>query len=63
MNRIDRWIAFLALPASLCAYTDPGTGVFLYQAFMAAVVGFGWTARRALRRLFEREHKKTGLEG
>ena len=41
----------LAVPTGLFAYTDPGTGVFLYQAMAASLVGVVWTARRFISRL------------
>jgi hypothetical protein len=39
------------------AYLDPGTGSFVIQALLAAVVGLGFTARHHLRRLFRRPGK------
>ena len=44
----------LALPTGLFAYTDPGTGVFLYQAMAASLVGVVWTARRFISRILAR---------
>ena len=44
----------LGLPLAAYGYTDPGTGVFVYQAIMAAMVGAGWAARRFIARLMGR---------
>jgi hypothetical protein len=49
--RINTLSLLLGLPLVAYGYTDPGTGIFLYQAIIATVVGAGWTARRFLSRL------------
>lgn len=52
----------LAAPSAAYGYTDPGTGVFLYQAMVATLVGVGWTARRFVGRLLGRGAAKTIAE-
>lgn len=41
-------------PISLMAYTDPGTGVLVWQSIMAVSVGFLFSTRRLLARVFKR---------
>jgi hypothetical protein len=41
-------------PASAMAYTDPGTGMLVWQSLMAVSVGFLFTGRRFLARVFKR---------
>ncbi len=41
-------------PASLMAYTDPGTGMLLWQSVMAVSIGFLFTTRRVLAKVFRR---------
>jgi hypothetical protein len=48
----------VAAPFEAKAYADPGTGVFFYQALMAALMGVVWTGRRVARRLFTRTSEK-----
>lgn len=50
--RTQLLVSLLGLPLAMYGYTDPGTGVFLYQAILATVVGAGWSARRFLTRWF-----------
>jgi hypothetical protein len=54
MTKTTTAFLLLGVPFAAYGYTDPGTGVFLYQAILATVVGAGWTARRLLTRLFSR---------
>lgn len=45
----------LSSPTLLFGYTDPGSGVLVYQALLASFAGAAWTARRFLRRFFSKE--------
>ncbi|MGH9581280.1 MAG: hypothetical protein ACRD2R_09805 [Terriglobales bacterium] len=45
-------LAFLLLPARAHAYTDPGSGMLIWQALMAALVGAGFYFRKFLIRFF-----------
>jgi hypothetical protein len=45
----------LVSPAKAHAYTDPGTGAFLYQAAYAAFLGGTFYLRRFLDRVFRRK--------
>ena len=42
----------LAVPSRAYAYTDPGTGAFLYQAAYAAFLGGSFYLRKFLDRIF-----------
>jgi hypothetical protein len=42
----------LSTPSLLFGYTDPGSGVLVYQALVASFAGVAWTARKFLRRFF-----------
>lgn len=44
-----------ASPTALFAYTDPGTGMLLWQSLLAVSVGFLFSARRVLARVFRRQ--------
>jgi hypothetical protein len=41
-------------PTVLMAYTDPGTGMLVWQSILAVSVGFLFTTRRLLARVFKR---------
>ena len=41
-------------PSSLLAYTDPGTGMLIWQSAIAVSIGFLFTTRRVVARLFKR---------
>ena len=41
-------------PAVLMAYTDPGTGMLVWQSVLAVSIGFLFTTRRFVARLFKR---------
>ena len=55
MNRA-LFLSFIvaATPTSLMAYTDPGTGMLVWQSVMAVSIGFLFTTRRFLTRVFKR---------
>jgi hypothetical protein len=53
--RTNTLVILLGLPLAAYGYTDPGTGIFLYQAIIATLVGTGWTARRFITRLFTKD--------
>ncbi|MBY0506461.1 MAG: hypothetical protein K2X03_21260 [Bryobacteraceae bacterium] len=56
MNRVCTLALILAgFPAVLSAYTDPGTGMLLWQSLLAVSVGLVFSTRRALARLFRRD--------
>ena len=42
-------------PTALLAYTDPGTGMLIWQSVLAVSVGFLFTTRRLLARVFRRD--------
>ena len=42
-------------PTVLMAYTDPGTGILVWQSVVAICVGFLYSTRRALARVFKRQ--------
>jgi hypothetical protein len=42
------------MPTSLMAYTDPGTGILVWQSVMAVSIGFLFSTRRLLARVFKR---------
>jgi len=44
----------LGVPGAAYGYTDPGTGIFVYQAIMATVLGGAWAVRRAIGRIFHK---------
>lgn len=41
-------------PTVMLAYTDPGTGMLVWQSVMAVSIGFLFTTRRILARVFKR---------
>lgn len=47
----------LTCPLSAEAYIDPGTGTFLWQMGMAAIVGLGFSLRK-IKRFFIRSPKR-----
>ena len=57
MNMATTSLFLLAVPAAAYGYTDPGSGIFLFQAMTAALFGYGFMARRAMRRLLGRGGK------
>lgn len=42
-------------PTALLAYTDPGTGMLVWQSVLAVSVGFLFTTRRLLARFLKRD--------
>ena len=44
----------LATPSKASAYTDPGTGAFIYQAAYAAFLGGAFYVRKLLNRIWPR---------
>lgn len=38
----------IAVPLELCAYTDPGSGVLLWQILVGGIVGIMFYARKIL---------------
>ena len=44
----------LSTPTLAYGYTDPGSGIMIYQMLVAGIAGFAWTARKFLRRLISR---------
>jgi hypothetical protein len=44
----------LTTPSKACAYADPGTGSFIYQAAYAAFLGGAYYLRRFLDRFWRR---------
>lgn len=61
--RTVTFLCMLAVPTAAFGYTDPGTGIFLYQALAATVAGALWAARRFLTRLLGRGTEKTPVAG
>lgn len=53
------FLLLLSTPSLLFGYTDPGSGVLLYQALIASLAGFGWTFRKLIRRFFTRPESGT----
>jgi len=41
-------------PTVMMAYTDPGTGMLVWQSIMAVSIGFLFATRRILARVFKR---------
>lgn len=41
-------------PSSLLAYTDPGTGMLIWQSAIAISIGFLFSTRRLMARVFKR---------
>ena len=41
-------------PSTLMAYTDPGTGMLVWQSIVAVSIGFMFTTRRVLAKVFKR---------
>ena len=41
-------------PSALLAYSDPGTGMLIWQSLTAVSIGFLFTTRRVLARVFKR---------
>lgn len=41
-------------PSSLLAYTDPGTGMLIWQSAIAISIGFLFSTRRLMVRVFKR---------
>ncbi len=55
MNRVlTLALIVAATPATALAYTDPGTGMLIWQSVMAVSIGFLFTTRRVLARVFKR---------
>jgi hypothetical protein len=50
----------LVTPARASAYTDPGTGAFMYQAAYAAFLGGSFYLRKLLDRVRGRRSKPAG---
>ena len=50
-------LLLLATPSKAQAYTDPGTGAFIYQAAYAVFLGGTFYLRKFLNRFFPRRHK------
>lgn len=44
-------------PAVLMAYTDPGTGMLVWQTILAISIGFFFTTRRGLAKALKRNNQ------